>query len=67
MHATTERMWELSRSVLAKAWARVTIPTEDKRRLVSVDALRAIAIAGMLLMNNHAATGTNPLPFVHVE
>ncbi|MDP2232367.1 MAG: heparan-alpha-glucosaminide N-acetyltransferase domain-containing protein [Actinomycetota bacterium] len=52
---------------LTSIWARISIPAEERRRLVSVDALRGIAIAGMLLVNNHAGGGTNPLPFVHVD
>jgi len=60
-------MWDATHSALSRVWARISIPAEEKRRLVSVDALRAIAIGGMLLVNNHAAGGTNPLPFVHVD
>lgn len=46
---------------------RFTVAPEDRRRLVSVDALRAVAIMGMLLVNNHAAGAENPLQLVHVD
>jgi len=32
----------------------------ERRRLVSLDALRALSIGGMLLVNNHARAGTPP-------
>ena len=32
----------------------------ERRRLVSLDALRTLAIGGMLLVNNHARAGTPP-------
>jgi len=67
MQATLLRVWDSTRSVAARFWARISIPAEEKRRLVSVDALRAIAIGGMLLVNNHAAGGTSPLALVHVD
>lgn len=61
--------WKSSRipEFASRVWTRITIPAEEKRRLVSVDTLRAVAIAGMLIVNNHAAGAENPLPFVHVD
>ncbi|MDO8987936.1 MAG: heparan-alpha-glucosaminide N-acetyltransferase domain-containing protein [Coriobacteriia bacterium] len=54
-------------AVLSRIWAKISTPAEERRRLVSVDALRGIAIVGMLLVNNRAVGGTNPLPFEHVD
>lgn len=56
-----------TRTALSRIWRKLSVPEEERRRLVSVDALRAVAVGGMILVNNHAAGGTNPLPFVHVE
>lgn len=62
----------LTRPLEPPAWLRVvfdtiTQPAEEGRRLVSVDALRAIAILGMLLVNNHGGYGDYPEQLIHVE
>ncbi len=61
--------WKSSRipEFASRAWSRITIPAEEKRRLVSVDTLRAIAIGGMIIVNSAAAGTVNPAPFVHAE
>jgi len=67
MRDALTRTLRSTRTVLYRAWSRISIPEEQRRRLVSVDALRAVAVGGMILVNNHAAGGTNPLPLVHVD
>lgn len=50
--------------------ARFVSPAPEegaKVRLVSVDVLRAVAIGGMLLVNNHASGGEPPLWVQHVD
>ncbi|MBN2848728.1 MAG: DUF1624 domain-containing protein [Coriobacteriia bacterium] len=39
----------------------------DHRRLISVDALRGLAIGGMLLVNNRASGGETPVWLLHAE
>lgn len=41
--------------------------SDTRQRLVSVDVLRAVAIAGMLLVNNRSPVGEPPLWSTHVE
>lgn len=52
---------------LTPALRKLTFSPEEKRRLVSVDALRAVAILGMLLVDSHGLYGDYPVQLSHVD